>query len=201
MTYDISLKEWDELERRLASELDPERYQHSLGVAYTAAALAMNYGRDVQQARLAGLLHDCAKNVPKELRIKTCEDAGIPLSRFERSNTALIHAKLGAYFARTKYGIEDEEVLGSICYHTTGRTGMTQLEQIIYISDYIEPNRDEELKDLKEVRLAAFEDLDRCCAMIAARTLDYLNKSEKEIDSTTQEVCEYYNNLITGENQ
>lgn len=196
MSYDISLKEWAGYEKKLASELDPVRYQHSLGVAYTAAALAMNYGLDVQQARLAGLLHDCAKNVPKDQRIKMCDDNGVVLNRFERSNTALIHAKLGAYFAKTKYGINDEEILSAIAYHTTGRAAMSILEKIIYISDYIEPNRDEELKGTADIRKAAFRDLDLCCYMISERTLNYLRSKNAEIDDATVEVYEYYKNVI-----
>lgn len=112
-----------------------------MGVMYTAASLAMCYGADIQKALTAGLLHDCGKYCPAEEQIRLCGRYGIDLTRSELEMPALIHARLGAYLAEHEYGIKDREILDAVTYHTTGRPGMSMLEKIIYIADYIEPNR------------------------------------------------------------
>lgn len=183
---------WQQIEEKLNNTLDEERYRHTLGVSYTAAAIAMAHGYDVQKARLAGILHDCAKSVPKEERIPMCEEYGIPVSACEKENTGLLHSKLGTVVAKRDYGIEDEEILGSIRWHTTGKPDMSVLEQIIYIADYIEPNRDAEIEIPDDVRKSAYTDLDRCCAMIMKRIVEYLGRSSKTMDDMTVKAFEYY---------
>ncbi|MBR3397769.1 MAG: bis(5'-nucleosyl)-tetraphosphatase (symmetrical) YqeK [Lachnospiraceae bacterium] len=183
---------WKEIEEKLKDTLDEERFRHTLGVSYTAAAIAMAHGYDVQKARLAGMLHDCAKSVPKEKRIPMCEEYGIEVSECEKENTGLLHSKLGVMIADRIYGISDEEILGSIRWHTTGRPEMSILEQIIYIADYIEPNRDTYLEIPAEIRQYAFSDLDRCCAMIMKRIVGYLGSSSKKKDEMTEKACDYY---------
>ena len=131
-----------EIRKKLKKKLDTARYEHTLGVAYTAACLAMRYGADIQKAEVAGLLHDCAKCIPDEEKLQKCEKHHLPISDAERKNPSLLHAKLGAYYARQKYGITDEEILGAITWHTTGKPEMTLLEEIVFIADYIEPDRD-----------------------------------------------------------
>ena len=132
-----------EIEKQLKKELDKERFTHTMGVMYTAAALAMAHGADMDQALYAGLLHDCAKCIPNEEKLSLCEKYQISISDAERKSPSLLHAKLGAYFAKSIYGIEDEEILHAIKVHTTGEPGMNLLDKIIYIADYIEPNRDQ----------------------------------------------------------
>ena len=97
------------IRRKLIAELDKERYEHTLGVMYTAASMAMCHGADVEQALLAGLLHDCAKCIPGENKIKMCEKYHLNVSEVERENPSLLHAKLGAFLAAKKYHIEDKE--------------------------------------------------------------------------------------------
>lgn len=183
---------WKEIEEKLKDTLDEERFRHTLGVSYTAAAIAMAHGYDVQKARLAGMLHDCAKSVPKEKRIPMCEEYGIEVSECEKENTGLLHSKLGVMIADRIYGISDEEILGSIRWHTTGRPEMSILEQIIYIADFIEPNRDIELEIPAEIRKSAYSDLDRCCALIMKEIVGYLRDSSKKMDEMTEKACEYY---------
>ena len=129
------------IQMQLKEELDEKRYEHTIGVMYTAASLAMRYGVMMHQAILAGLLHDCAKYLTGNELIEQCKKADIPLSEVELSNTALIHGKVGAYFARTKYEVKEEDILSAIAYHTTGRPGMSMLEKIVYLADYMEPGR------------------------------------------------------------
>ena len=100
--------------------LDRSRYQHTIGVAYTSAALAMRYGADIDDAFTAGLLHDCAKCIPTEEKFRLCEKHSIKLTDTEKANPALIHAKLGAYLAEHKYGVENHDLIEAIRTHTTG---------------------------------------------------------------------------------
>ena len=183
---------WKATEEKLRLTLDDERYRHTLGVSYTAAAIAMAHGFDVRRARLAGILHDCAKYLPRDERIPACEKFGIDVTECERVNTGLLHSKLGTVIAERDYGIEDEDILGAIRWHTTGKPEMSILEQIIYIADYIEPNRDAEIEIPEEIRKLAFTDLDRCCALIMKRITEYLSTSSKSMDEMTVKACEYY---------
>lgn len=100
---------------------------------YTAAALAMRYGEDVERAQIAGLLHDCAKCMENDKLLSACEKYHLPATDVEKRNPYLLHARVGSYLAKKEYKIEDPEILSAILYHTTGRPGMTLLEQIILL--------------------------------------------------------------------
>lgn len=179
------------LQHMMKQKLDDDRYEHTLGVMYTAAALAMRHRVDLNQALFAGLLHDCAKCYSDEKKLSLCDKYKVLLSRSEIDNPALIHAKLGAVLAKQKYKIEDDAVCAAIACHTTGAPGMTKLEQILFIADYIEPHRDKAAR-LDEIRYAAFQNLDEAVIMILQDTLEYLNTSPKTIDPMTRETYDYY---------
>ena len=179
------------LQHKIEKKLDEYRYEHTLGVMYTAGALAMRYDVDLDKALLAGLLHDCAKCYPDEKKFDLCEKFHVSLTDIEKQNTALIHAKLGSVLAKEKYGVENEEVCLAIATHTTGAPAMTPLQQIVFIADYIEPHRDRAGR-LDEIRYAAFEDLDLSCRMILTDTLNYLSDSPKLVDPMTKETYDYY---------
>jgi predicted HD superfamily hydrolase involved in NAD metabolism len=181
----------DDIRAMLKNKLSEKRYEHTLGVEYTAAALAMRYGADMKKARLAGLLHDCAKYFPGEKLIAKCKKHQLPVNEYEQAFPELLHAKVGACLAQAKYGVTDEEILSAITWHTTGRPEMTQLDKIIYIADYIEPNRDK-APNLAEIRALAFQDLDTCLAAILSHTLSYLKEKGSVIDPTTFATYEYY---------
>ena len=149
------------IRRKLMTELDTERYEHTLGVMYTAASMAMRYDEDVEKALLAGLLHDCAKCISGENKIKLCNKYHLSVSEVEKKNPSLLHAKLGAFLAAKKYHIKDKDVINAIASHTTGCPNMTLLDKIIYIADYIEPGR-KELPNMAEVRKLAFTDINEC---------------------------------------
>lgn len=186
------------IRRKLIAELDKERYEHTLGVMYTAASMAMCYGADVEQALLAGLLHDCAKCIPGENKIKMCEKYHLNVSEVERDNPSLLHAKLGAFLAAKKYHIEDKEIINAIASHTTGHPHMTLLEKIIYIADYIEPGRPE-LANMEEVRHLAFRNIDECLYRILEDSLEYLNRLSKPIDPMTEKTYDYYKTVLMKE--
>lgn len=182
------------MEKKLSKYLDEDRYQHTMGVMYTSGCLAMVHGYDIQDAQAAGLLHDCAKCIPNKKKLKMCSEHKIPVSDFEKDHPFLLHAKLGAYIAREKYGIKDEEILSAITYHTTGKRAMSLLEKIVYIADYIEPMR-YKASNLPKIRRIAFQDLDECMYEILKDTLVYLEDDPEDIDMTTKDAFLYYEDL------
>lgn len=190
-----------ELEKELQSVLKESRFIHTQGVRYTAATLAMCYEQKMMHAQIAGILHDCAKGFSDEKLLYICREQQIEISDSELEAPYLLHAKVGAYLAQEKYGVKEQEVLSAICYHTTGRVGMTPLEQIIFIADYIEPNR-KEIPELEKCRKLAFEDLDKATYCILENTLLYLKKTkgEEKIDPTTKEAYLYYKEKCKEEN-
>lgn len=189
MQYDLKA-----FAKKVKKHQEKERYEHTKGVMYTAAALAMAYGCDLEKARVAGLLHDCAKCIPDEKKIKLCEKNKIEISEIEAQAPFLLHAKLGAFLAKEKYQVEEEEILSSIRWHTTGKADMTMLEKIIYIADYIEPNR-EKAPNLAKIRQTAFYDIDECMYEILRDTLEYLGKNPKTLDPETKDAFEFYRQL------
>ncbi|MBR5047293.1 MAG: bis(5'-nucleosyl)-tetraphosphatase (symmetrical) YqeK [Eubacterium sp.] len=184
----------EKIMNEIRKSLPYKRFEHTLGVTYTAACLAMRYGADVEKARIAGLLHDSAKYMSSKEKIQTCLRNGIPISEYEEKNPELLHAKLGAYLAEKQYGIDDPEILSAITWHTTGKPGMTLLEKILYIADYMEPNRDQ-APNLTKVRELAFVDLDECLFMILRDSMVYLSVRNIIIDPMTQNTYEYYKAL------
>ena len=184
-------EELKDIQKDLSKKLKKERYEHTIGVMYTAASLAMCYGEDVQKALTAGLLHDCAKNLSSEKQIRTCHKHSIAINAAEQKNPSLLHAKVGSFLAWHKYGIEDREILDAITWHTTGKPEMRLLDKILYIADYIEPGRNQ-APNLPQARKLAFEDLDECLFLILRDTLAYLTASKAEVDPMTQQTYEYY---------
>lgn len=181
----------DKMKKRVQDHLDKERYEHTMGVMYTSAAMAMCYQVDMEKALIAGLLHDCAKCLSSDKKLKLCEKYGITISESERKNPGLLHAKLGAYIAKTKYDIKDQDIIDAIAYHTTGRPAMTMLDKIVYIADYLEPNRTM-APNLDEVRKLAFEDIDECLYLILKDSLAYLETKSEVIDPMTEQTYYYY---------
>lgn len=179
--------------KKLQKKLDSDRYEHTIGVAYTAAALAMRYGADIEKAQIAGILHDNAKCISREKAMQLSEKYNIALTEAELINPALLHSKIGAYLAMHKYQISDKEIIRAILYHTTGRPNMTLLEKIVYIADYIEPKR-HKAQNLAEIRRLAFIDIDKALLKILSDTLEYLKNCNIEVDPMTQKAYDFYRN-------
>ena len=179
------------LRHRVKKALDEKRFDHSLGVAYTCATLAFVHGGDVEQALTAGMLHDCAKCLSHEEKIRICRENHIEITPSEEASPGLLHAKAGAYLAEHEYGVTDEEILSAIRCHTTGKPAMSHLDKLLYVADYIEPNR-KMLPHLDEVRKEAYRDLDQCVLMILEHTMTYLKEKAKVLDPVTQETLAYY---------
>lgn len=180
-----------ELRKAMEKELDPKRFEHTLGVTYTAAALAMCYDESIINAQIAGMLHDCAKCLSDKKRLSICEKHSIGMTEIERRNPFLLHAKVGSFLAKDEYGVTDPDIINAILNHTTGRPGMSTLEKIIFIADYIEPGRDR-APNLSAIRKLAFENLDEALVCILKDTLEYLQEGDGETDPMTRKTYEYY---------
>lgn len=179
------------LRNDLKENLSPLRYEHTLSVSFICTALAMRYGCDLNQAELAGLLHDCAKYYRNDEMIKKCRKQGILLTDDELKAPVVLHAKYGAWLAEHKYNIAEQEVLNAIRWHTTGRPDMSLLEKIVFTADYIEPRRDR-APDLPHVRSLAFMDLDECVFQILSNTLEYLESKGNFVDTVSKQAYDYY---------
>lgn len=187
----MKTNELSKIRKSLEKELDSKRYDHTLGVEYTAAALAMRYDVSIEKARVAGLLHDCAKCLSNNKKLSICEKNNIEITDIEKRNPFLLHAKIGCFLAEKEYHVVDRDVLNAILNHTTGRPGMSLLEKIIFIADYIEPGR-KQAPNLQDIRKLAFVNLEHALIKILEDTLVYLKSTGDEIDPMTAKTYSYY---------
>ena len=195
--YDLELEcidDLDQIETKLKKKLSTKRFLHSIGVRDTAIELAKIHCSDVKKATIAGLLHDCAKNYSHDKKLKLSKRYGIKLTKEEKKNPDLIHAKLGAYIAKYKYGVKDQEVLNAIECHTTGKPNMTLLEKIIFIADYIEPGRNK-APNLDKIRSLVKANLDDALVQILEDTVEHLTYKSKATDPRTKETLKHYQHL------
>jgi len=154
--------DWDWLRARSYSMLDPERVPHAEGCEHEAIRLAKRWGADPDDAREAAILHDITKKLSPMENTMILDKHGQKTGSFEHAGEKLLHAKTGAIIARTEFGVS-EEVADAILWHTTGRAHMSILEKIIYLADYIEPERD--FEGVEALRALAYEDLDRAMVL------------------------------------
>ena len=188
------------IQKKLQQTLKPNRYVHTLGVAYLSASLAMCYGTSHKDALIAGLLHDCAKNYPEDKMLEECLKLGISLSECETCIPELIHAPYDAYLAQEEYGITQEDILLAVRNHTLGRPNMTVLEQIVYLADYMEPGRNHPTTpSLDELRKIAFQSLDEATYLVSKNSIHYFETTGKTADPMTYRVYEYYKDKIQKE--
>ncbi|MBQ5708775.1 MAG: nicotinate-nucleotide adenylyltransferase [Anaerotignum sp.] len=184
------------MQEKLQSAISVKRYIHTMGVAEEAVKLAEIYGtaQDQQKARVAGLLHDCAKDYPESMRLRFCKEYKVKTDEIMNKQTDLIHPFLGAEVAKREYQVMDEDVLNAIRFHTTGRPNMSLLEKIVFIADYIEPNR-EKFGGLDEARRLAYLDLDKAMVYILENTIEYVKARGRLLHPLSLEALEYYKNI------
>lgn len=175
----ISSPEIETIKAKLHSVLTPKRYKHTQGVAQESIQLAKRYGANSDKAYLAGLLHDCAKCFTDEEKLMLCDKYSLRLDDILKRQPDLTHSFLGAKIAEEEYGIKDREILDAIAYHTTGRPNMSILEKIVFIADYIEPNR-EYFEGLEKVRELAYKDINKAVIYSLENTINY-NKNKNRI--------------------
>lgn len=173
----------------LKTMIKEKRFEHSIGVMNTANELANIYSCDVQKARIAGLLHDCAKGVEKSEILKLCSDFGIVLDDINSYNIELLHGPLGAEFAKSIFYVDDKEVLDAIKYHTIGKENMCLLTKIIYLADYIEPGRN--FKGVDIIREQSKVNLDRALVNSIDSTIKYVLEKGSLLHPNTVEARNY----------
>lgn len=156
----------------LRGMISKKRLAHSLGVSETAELLAEKFGCDPRRAALAGLVHDCARDLDDEELLKRAREAGIQASYEEKICPLLLHGPVGAVISRNHFGIEDEEVLRAVAVHTTGAPEMSPLDKIVYIADKIEPGRRYEA--VSSLRAAAQRGLNEGMAACLAHFILFL---------------------------
>lgn len=159
---------------QLSKILSPKRLQHSIGVSETAEELAGIFGCDKGKARVAGLLHDVAREIPVDELLSRAEAFGIVMSDIERAEPILLHACIAAKLAQSDFCINDAEIFQAICLHTIGGLHMSLLDKIIYVADAIEPGR--QFEDLEELRAMARIDLDKALLMTLDQSIQYILK-------------------------
>jgi len=193
MIDDALLEAADDYARERLSD---KRYAHTMRVAETIERLAKLHGLDPERARLAGLLHDTAREVGKEELLRAAEEDGLPVGVFERERPILLHGPVAAKLAREDLGVEDVVILDAVRAHTTGEPGMGPLALALFVADKIEPGREqpgvEDLRELASVSLhraakAALEDSvsynerrDRPAHPKSRQTLEWLRGSGDE---------------------
>ena len=163
---------YSEIQNELKQRLKPKRYKHTLGVVESAEDLTRRFGGDVKQARIAALLHDCAKNMDDRELLDMARAYKLPLDAVTISEPQLLHGAVGAVIAGTDFDIDDPMILDAITYHTTGRTRMTTLDKIIYLADYIEPNRD--FPGVDELRSESEKNLEDACILGLTHTIHFV---------------------------
>ena len=181
----------EELEKVVVSLLKPNRVAHVLGCRDTAAELARVWGADETDAARAGLLHDITKALDGPLQLTLCSQYAIILDAFSQNNPKTLHALTGSLVAERIFG-ENPAVVAAIASHTTGKANMNTLEKIIYIADYMEPNRD--FPGVEQLRRLAYTDLDGALRMGLEMTLAMLKEQGREISPGSQEALAWLNN-------
>ena len=173
----------EELEQVVISLLKPSRVKHVLGCRDTAAALAEKWGANVTDAARAGLLHDITKALDGPLQLTLCQEYGTILDDFSKRYPKTLHALTGSLVAERIFG-ENKAVVDAIRSHTTGKAGMTLLEKIIYVADYMEPNRD--FPGVERLRQLAFTDMDAALKLGLEYTLEHLKRQGAEVSPESQ---------------
>lgn len=173
----------------IKENLTEKRYIHTLGVISVGKKLAAINGVNEEKVEMAALCHDIAKYIPKDEALRLMDENEIVLSEDEKNTPELWHSILGPIVAKREIEIEDEDILGAIRWHTTGRENMTTLEKIIYIADMIEPSRVYEGVD--DIRTAVMNDLDEGVIKGMEHTIMHLISKGVPIDIRTVKARNY----------
>ncbi len=180
----------EQLEPIVVSLLNPNRVAHVLGCRDTAVALAERWGVDKTDAARAGILHDITKALDGPLQLTLCSAYGKVLGDFSKKYPKTLHALTGSLVAERIFG-ENEAVVSAICHHTTGKANMTTLEKIIYVADYMEPNR--KIPGVETLRELAFSDLDGALKLGLNMTLAHLDRLGDEVSPESRDALAWLN--------
>lgn len=188
------MKDYYFIQNEVKNMLTFDRFTHSLGVEKEAIKLGKRYGADIDKCRIAAIVHDCQKDLDDEKLIKRAIEYKIDIDKIQLNSPQLLHGPVGALYCKEKFGIEDEDILNAVYYHTTGRENMSLLEKIIYIADIIEENRNY-FPELESIRHEAYKNLDSALIMSADSTIAYVIKRRCLIHPLT---IEFRNSLLLG---
>lgn len=176
---------YESLKEKVKDYLTPNRYEHSLGVVEAATRLAEEYQIDIHKAKIAALVHDCAKGMDGEQLLKIAIQNNLKVDDIVKTQQELLHGPVGSIVAQKDLGIDDPEILRAIEFHTTGKINMTKLEKIIYLADYIEPGRN--FPGVDELRKKAKRDLEEALLQAFDNTIQYVIKKHNLIHPNTIE--------------
>ena len=182
---------FDEIQQRVSQWMGKKRFKHTLGVVESATQLAKLYNVDVEKARLAALLHDCAKEMPLKEMQDLVKENNYKADEELLANGNLLHGLAGMIRAKLEFSITDSEILEAIRVHTTGKVGMSTLDKVIFLADYIEPNR-REIPGLSKIRQIVFQNIDQAICLSSERTIRYLEDNGNKIDPMTIKTYEFY---------
>ncbi len=156
----------------LRNSISEKRYYHSINVSNTAKKLAEFHKCDVFKAEIAGLVHDCARDMDMAFQMDCLAKEGIIADDLTIASKELLHGPAAVHICRSVFGIEDKEILMAVRYHTTGRKGMSLLEKVIYMADFIEPGR--VFEGIEDLRHMAFENLDMALLLAFDSTIKHI---------------------------
>lgn len=176
----LTLSRFEWVKAQLEIRLSPRRFTHTLGTVGEAEKLARHYGADTEKARWAALLHDCAKEYSADKKRALCKLWRIPLDKVMSSHIDITHGLIGAESAKRDYFVTDKEILQAISYHTMGHDGMTLLDKIIMLADYIEPYREDYLQ-LDEMRHLAYTNMNKALIVGMKYTIEELKERGNSI--------------------
>lgn len=175
--------------------LNEKRYRHTMGVVETASKLAERYGADTEKAYVAALFHDACKNLDIDEMNSLVEKYHIGEVYIDKPQLA--HSKLAAAILKDRFGVDDEDILNAISYHTTGRAEMSLLEKIIYISDAVEPNRS--YPKAEKFNRLAFEDLDRAGYEIADNAIRLVTEAGMYLDQDSVAARDWFRSILDND--
>lgn len=180
----------EEMKAFLKARLSKKRYNHSVNVAHEAKKLAAYLGEDTRKAYTAGLLHDVCKEILPAEQKQMMLEGNMELSPAELSARALWHGPAGAYFIEKEMGIRDRDIINAVRFHTVGRSGMSLLEEIVYMADLISEDRD--YKDIDKMRKLAYTDFQRAMLEAFAFSIESVIKKQGYIPKYTLDAYNQY---------
>lgn len=183
------MNEYVKIRQQLKAMLSPSRYEHTLSTQKEAVKLANQNGVNENKASLAALLHDCAKNMDTDEMVEYITMERMRIDEITMLNPSLLHAMAGKVIARYKFGVTDEDILGAIEFHTTGKANMTKLQKIIFLADVIEETRHYE--GVEEIREIAYKDMDEAIIKSLDRIISFILNEDKLLHPNTVQARNY----------